>query len=72
MLKNIKINNNFYFIYISSSIIKEPGNTLLISYSLISAMSSLLKSYSIENSKKVFLQLTSHPVPSKQDELENL
>ena len=52
MLKNIKINKNGYVIYISSSIIKEPGNTLVISSSLRSAMSSLLKSYSIENSKK--------------------
>ena len=72
MLKNIKINKNGYVIYISSSIIKEPGNTLVISSSLRSAMSSLLKSYSIENSKKGISTINIAPGPFKTRRVREL
>tara|TARA_A100001388_G_C28559430_1_gene398836 strand:- start:3 stop:662 length:660 start_codon:yes stop_codon:yes gene_type:complete len=72
MLKNIKISKNGYVFYISSSIIKEPGNTLVISSSLRSAMSSLLKSYSIENSKKGISTINIAPGPFKTRRVKEL
>ena len=72
MLKNIKISKNGYVFYISSSIIKEPGNTLVISSSLRSAMSSLLKSYSIENSKKGISTINIAPGPFKTRRVKQL
>ena len=54
ILKNIKINNNGYIFYISSSVIREPGSSLLISSSLRIAFNSLLKSLSKEYSKKKY------------------
>ena len=72
MLKNIKISKNGYVFYISSSIIKEPGNTLVISSSLRSAMSSLLKSYSIENSKKGVSTINIAPGPFKTRRVKEL
>ena len=53
LLQNIKINKNGYIFYISSSIIREPGDGLIVSSALRPAMSSLLKSLSINNSKKI-------------------
>ena len=72
LLKNIKIKNNGYVFYISSSIIKEPGNSLVISSSIRSAMSSLLKSYSIESSKKNISTINIAPGPFKTRRVREL
>ena len=45
ILKNIRINKGGYVFYISSSIIKEPGSGLILSSSLRTATSSMLKSF---------------------------
>ena len=66
ILKNLKIKKNGYIFYISSSIIKEPGNSLIISSSLRSAMSSLLKSYSLNNLKRGITVINIAPGPSTQ------
>ena len=63
IIKHIKINKNGYIFYISSSIIKEPGEGLVISSSLRSAMSSLLKSYSVLNSKNGISSINIAPGP---------
>ena len=65
ILKNINIKKNGYVFYISSSIIKEPGNSLIISSSLRSAMSSMLKSYSLENLNKNITVINIAPGPFK-------
>ena len=72
ILKNIKINKHGYVFYISSSIIKEPGDGLIISSSLRSAMSSLLKSYSIKNSKKNISTINIAPGPFKTRRVKEL
>ena len=72
LLKNLKINKNGYVFYISSSIIKEPGNSLVISSSLRAAMSSLLKSFSIENSKKKISVINIAPGPFKTRRVSEL
>ncbi len=72
LLKNLKIKNNGYVFYISSSIIKEPGNSLVISSSLRSAMSSLLKSFSIDNSKKKISVINIAPGPFKTGRVKDL
>ena len=72
LLNNIKIKKNGYVFYISSSIIKEPGDSLVISSSLRSAMSSLLKSYSIEKSKNGISTINIAPGPFKTDRVKEL
>lgn len=72
ILKNIKINKNGYVFYISSSIIKEPGTGLVISSSLRSAMSSLLKSYSILQAKKNISVINIAPGPFKTSRVTEL
>jgi len=72
LLQKIKINKNGYIFYISSSIIKEPGNGLIISSSLRSAMSSLLKSYSIEKAKKGISVINIAPGPFKTGRMKEL
>ena len=72
LLKNIKINRNGYIFYISSSIIKEPGDGLIISSSLRSAMSSLLKSYSLEKSKQGVTTINIAPGPFKTNRVREL
>ncbi len=72
ILKKIKIKNNGYVFYISSSIIKEPGNSLIISSSLRSAMSSLLKSYSLNNLKKGITVINIAPGPFKTRRVKEL
>ena len=70
--KYVKINKNGYVFYISSSIIKEPGDDLVISSSLRSATSSLLKSYSIKNSKKNISTINIAPGPFKTKRVQEL
>tara|TARA_X000000950_G_scaffold266529_1_gene342103 strand:- start:287 stop:949 length:663 start_codon:yes stop_codon:yes gene_type:complete len=72
LLKKININKGGYVFYISSSIIKEPGNSLIISSSLRSAMSSLLKSYSLENLKKEVTVINIAPGPFKTNRVKEL
>jgi 3-oxoacyl-[acyl-carrier protein] reductase len=72
ILQNIKVNNNGYIFYISSSIIKEPGDGLIISSTLRSAMSSLLKSLSIKNSKKNISIINIAPGPFKTRRVKEL
>ena len=72
ILKYIKVNKNGYVFYISSSIIKEPGDELVISSSLRAATSSLLKSYSIKNSKKNISTINIAPGPFKTQRVKEL
>lgn len=72
ILQNIKIRKNGYIFYISSSIIKEPGSNLVLSSSIRSAMSSLLKSLSIENSKKQINIINIAPGPFKTRRVQEL
>ena len=72
IIQNIKINKNGYIFYISSSIIKEPGDSLIISSSLRSAMSSLLKSYSLIYSKNNISTINIAPGPFKTDRVKEL
>ncbi len=72
LLKHIKINKNGYVFYISSSIIKEPGTGLVISSSLRSAMSSLLKSYSILQAKNNVSVINIAPGPFKTGRVKEL
>jgi len=72
ILKHIKVNKNGYVFYISSSIIKEPGDQLVISSSLRAATSSLLKSYSIKNSKKNISTINIAPGPFRTKRVNEL
>ena len=72
ILKNIKINRNGYIFYISSSVIKEPDEFLVISSSLRAAFSSLLKSLSKEYSKKNISVINIAPGPFKTDRVKAL
>ena len=72
ILKNIKINNNGYIFYISSTIIKEPSENLIISSSLRVGFSSLLKSLSINYSKKNISVINIAPGPFKTNRAKKL
>ena len=72
LLQNIKVKKNGYIFYISSSIIKEPGDTLIISSTLRPAMSSFLKSLSIKNSKKNICTINIAPGPFKTRRIKEL
>ena len=72
ILKNIKIKKNGYIFYISSSIIKEPGESLIISSSLRIAFTSLLKSLSKEYSKRNISVINLAPGPFKTDRVKDL
>jgi 3-oxoacyl-[acyl-carrier protein] reductase len=72
ILQNIKINKKGYIFYISSSIIKEPGQGLVISSSLRVAFSSLLKSLSITYSKNKVSVINIAPGPFKTDRAKKL
>ena len=72
LLQNIKVKKNGYIFYISSSIIKEPGDTLIISSTLRPAMSSFLKSLSIKNSKKNISTINIAPGPFKTRRIKEL
>ncbi len=72
ILKNIKIKKNGYIFYISSSIIKEPSDSLIISSSLRLAFSSLLKSLSKKYSKKNISVINLAPGPFKTGRVKAL
>ena len=65
-------NYNGYIFYISSSIIKEPPSSLLISSSLRLAFTSLLKSLSKEYSKKNISIINIAPGPFKTGRVKEL
>lgn len=72
ILKKIKINNNGYIFYISSSIIKEPTENLIPSSSLRLAFSSVLKSLSLKYSKKGVSVINIAPGPFKTKRVKEL
>jgi len=72
ILKNIKINNNGYIFYISSSVIKEPSESLMISSSIRVAFSSILKSLSKSYSKKNISVINIAPGPFKTSRVKQL
>ena len=72
LLNNLKINKNGYIFYISSSIIKEPDDHLMISSSLRVAFSSLLKSLSKKYSKKNISVINIAPGPFKTNRIKEL
>lgn len=72
LLQKIKIKKNGYIFYISSSIIKEPSEQLIISSSIRAAMSSLLKSLSIDYSKKGVSVINIAPGPFKTSRVREL
>ena len=72
ILKNIKIKKNGYIFYISSSVIREPGESLIISSSLRIAFSSLLKSLSKGYSKNNISVINIAPGPFKTDRVKDL
>jgi 3-oxoacyl-[acyl-carrier protein] reductase len=72
ILKDLKINKNGYIFYISSSIIKEPNETLIPSSSLRIAFSSVLKSVSKSFSKKGISVITIAPGPFKTKRVKML
>ena len=72
ILKNIRINKGGYVFYISSSIIKEPGSGLILSSSLRTATSSMLKSFSIENLNNDISVINIAPGPFKTNRVKEL
>lgn len=72
ILKEIKINRNGYIFYISSSIIKEPSENLILSSSLRVGFSSVLKSLSKSYSKKGISVINIAPGPFKTKRVKNL
>lgn len=72
ILKNIKINKNGYVFYISSSIIKEPGSSLILSSTLRTAFSSFLKSYSLFSAKNKVSCINIAPGPTRTSRVKRL
>lgn len=72
ILRNITIKKNGYIFYISSSVIKEPSDSLIISSSLRLAFTSLLKSLSKQYSKKNVSIINIAPGPFKTDRVKDL
>jgi 3-oxoacyl-[acyl-carrier protein] reductase len=72
ILKKIKINNNGYIFYISSSIIKEPTESLIPSSSLRLAFSSVLKSLSLKYSQNGVSVINIAPGPFKTRRVKEL
>ena len=72
ILRKIKINKGGYIFYISSSIIKEPDENLIISSSLRIAFSSVLKSLSKSFAKKNVCVINIAPGPFKTKRVKEL
>ena len=72
ILKNIKVRKNGYIFYISSSVIKEPTDSLVISSSLRVAFSSILKSLSKAYSLKRVSIINIAPGPFKTGRVKEL
>ena len=72
ILKNLKINNNGYIFLISSSIIKEPSESLIMSSSLRLGFSSVLKSLSKTFSSRGISIINIAPGPFKTRRVKDL
>lgn len=72
ILKKIKIKKNGYIFYVSSSIIKEPSDNLIISSSLRLAFSSVLKSLSKSYAKNNVSVVNIAPGPFKTKRVKEL
>lgn len=72
LLKKIKVKKNGYIFYISSTVIKEPGTNIIISSTLRSAMSSLLKSYSLLKNSEGISTINIAPGPFKTGRMKEL
>jgi len=72
ILKKIKINKGGYIFYISSSVIKEPGASLVISSSLRTAFSSFLKSFSEDSRKDKITCINIAPGPTNTQRVKSL
>lgn len=72
IVKNIGVKKNGYVFLISSFIIKQPSDELIISSSLRSGFSSLFKSLSIIYAKKNIKFINIAPGPIKTQRLINL
>jgi 3-oxoacyl-[acyl-carrier protein] reductase len=72
LLKGIKIKKNGYIFYISSSIIKEPPEELILSSSLRIGFSSVLKSLSKTYAKKGISVINIAPGPFKTKRVKDL
>lgn len=72
LLNNIKVKKNGYIFYISSSIINQPDEHLMISSSLRVAFASLLKSLSKSFSNKNISVINIAPGPFKTNRVKEL
>ena len=72
ILKSLKVNDIGYIFYISSSIIKEPSENLIISSSLRIGFSSVLKSLSKSYSKRGVSVVNIAPGPFKTNRVKDL
>ena len=72
ILKSLKVNDNGYIFYISSSIIKEPSENLIMSSSLRIGFSSVLKSLSKSYSKRGISVVNIAPGPFKTNRVKDL
>lgn len=72
ILKKIKIRKGGYIFNISTALIKEPSNNLIISTSLRIAFTSLLKSLTYEYSKQSVSIVSIAPGPFKTNRIKKL
>ena len=72
LLKEIKINKNGYIFNISTAIIKEPSDNLIISTSLRIAFTSLLKSLTYKYNKDSISIINIAPGPFRTNRIEKL
>ena len=72
LLKEIKINKNGYIFNISTAIIKEPSDNLIISTSLRIAFTSLLKSLTYKYNKDNISIINIAPGPFRTSRIEKL
>lgn len=72
LLKDLKISRNGYIFHISSAKTKEPNQNLIISTSLRSAFTNLLKSLSYSFNKKKISVITIAPGPFKTNRIKSL
>ena len=72
ILKGVKIKKNGYIFYISSSIIREPSEKLILSSSLRIGFSSVLKSLSKSYSKRGVSIINIAPGPFKTKRVKDL
>lgn len=72
ILRDLKINHNGYIFLISSSIIKEPSDSLILSSSLRLGFSSVLKSLSKPYSLKGISTINIAPGPFKTKRVKDL